>query len=126
MANLPQQLREGHAFALARGGGPFHVLREGTFPSESLCGLRLGALVDLPLQDVCGNCVTILSFETAAEDLNQRITNVHEFVVCPKCDMPVGIRCKRMGAHGAKPLTYDRDLKNPHRERIAAAGISLR
>lgn len=123
VAILPAILREGRAYALARDGGSFHVLREGTFPAESVCGLRLGAAVELPLEDVCANCATILSLEAAADDLNQRVTTAHERVACPKCGMAKGDQCRRVGARGwqAHP-----PLKHSHRERLRADGIALR
>lgn len=52
----------------------------------------------------------------AAEAANERIASCHEVEGCPKCGMPVGVRCVRMLPSGflREPFVH---TKHPHRER---------
>jgi hypothetical protein len=64
-----------------------------------------------------GDADVMSSMERAANDANRRIATCHERVACPKCNAPVGERCRRMprGYHGMGPSGAI--LKTAHEER---------
>lgn len=53
----------------------------------------------------------------AAEDAAERIRTCHERVACPKCDAPIGERCRRMPAGFVGGVRGRDAVVGPHRER---------
>lgn len=58
--------------------------------------------------------------EEVVADVADRVAAVYNYTACPRCDAPVGERCRRMiGGVGYR----GKHNKHPHRERLHAAGI---
>lgn len=55
------------------------------------------------------------ALERAAAAIEARIANCHQEVECPRCGVPVGVKCHRLGQRG----DWRAPLKHPHRERWA-------
>jgi hypothetical protein len=63
--------------------------------------------------------------EERVAEQKKRVATVHERVACPRCQAPLGKRCRRMPLGYGIGITpgYGREMKYPHDERLRSDGI---
>lgn len=132
-SSLPDQLRSGRQYGLVGDPsvGRFHILDPASFPAAFECGLYPvfeSELVDFhPDDQVCSNCVTVVSLKAVADEINKRMSTSHERVDCPRCRAPRGDVCRSMPAgYSRRPGESGRPLKHSHAERHRADGVHIR